>query len=125
MQIRKATKEDFPLIRKLIQLFPEKLLQDHLPQAEEFTVALEDDDIIGCCALEVYSKRLAEIRSLSVSPDHQGKGIATALIQACLDEAKEKNIYEVLTITGSLSLFEKQGFGAFNNEKYALLKILG
>lgn len=124
MQIRKATQEDFPKIQELIRLFPDKLLQDHLPEPEEFSVAIEDGAIVGCCALEVYSKRLAEIRSLSVHPDHQGKGIATKLIDTCLQEAKDKNIYEVLTITGSSSLFEKQGFGTFNNEKYALLKIL-
>jgi amino-acid N-acetyltransferase len=125
MQIRKATSADFPAIQELIKLFPDKLLQDHLPTPEEFTIAIEDNAIVGCCALEIYSKRLAEIRSLAVSPQHQGKGIATKLIDTCMQEAKDKNIYEVLTITGSSSLFEKLGFGTFNNEKYALLKILG
>jgi amino-acid N-acetyltransferase len=125
MQIRKATNNDFAAIRELIKKFPEKLLQDHLPQPEEFMVAVSDDKVVGCCALEVYSKRLAEIRSLAVSPHFQGQGIATKLIDACVQEAKEKQIYEVLTITGSSALFEKQGFGTFNNEKYALLKILG
>jgi amino-acid N-acetyltransferase len=125
MQIRKATAEDFSAIQELIQRFPEKLLQVHLPEPEEFSVAIEDNKIVGCCALEIYSKRLAEIRSLAVEPEYQGRGIATKLVEACLQEAKDKQIYEVLTITGSSSLFEKQGFGTFNNEKYALLKILG
>jgi N-acetylglutamate synthase-like GNAT family acetyltransferase len=57
-------------------------------------------------------------------PEFQGKGIATKLVEACLQEAKDKEIYEVLSITGSSSLFEKLGFGTFNNEKFALLKIL-
>ena len=125
MQIRKATAEDFPAVRTLIQMFPQQLLQDHLPEPEEFFVATVDENIVACCALEVYSKRLAEVRSLAVMPEHQGRGIATKLVEACLQEAKEKQIYEVLTITGSSALFEKQGFGTFNNEKYALLKILG
>jgi len=125
MQIRKAATEDFPVIQALIKLFPEKLLQEHLPEPEEFTVAVEDGKIVACCALEVYSKRLAEIRSLAVSPEFQGQGIATKLIEVCVQEANDKQIYEVLTITGSSTLFEKQGFGTFNNEKYALLKILG
>jgi len=125
MQIRKATSADFPAIVELINKFPEKLVQDYLPEPEEFTVADENDQIVGCCALEVYSKRLAEIRSLAVMPEHQGKGIASKLVASCLNEAKERGIFEVLTITGSSSLFEKQGFGTFNNEKYALFKILG
>lgn len=124
MQIRKATAEDFPAIRELIALFPDKLLQDHLPEPEEFFIALQEE-VIACCALEVYSKRLAEIRSLAVSPKHQGKGIASKLVEACLAEAKEIGVYEVLTVTGALPFFEKHGFGTFNNEKYALLKILG
>ena len=125
MLIRKATGDDFSAIRELIKQFPEKLLQEHLPEPEEFTIAEVDNQIVGCCALEIYSQRLAEIRSLAVSPEFQGQGIASKLIEASLQEAKEKQIYEVLTITGSSSLFEKQGFGTFNNEKYALLKILG
>lgn len=100
-------------------------MQIHLPKPEEFYVALEGDMIIACCALEIYSQRLAEIRSLAVAPEYQGRGIGKQLVAACLNEAKEKNIYEVLTITGSSALFEKQGFATFNNEKYALLKILG
>jgi amino-acid N-acetyltransferase len=125
MQIRKATADDFPSIVELIKQFPDKLMQDHLPKPEEFTVALENNRVVGCCALEVYSKRLAEIRSLAVAQEFQGNGVASTLIETCLTEAKEKNIYEVLTVTGSSALFEKQGFGTFNNEKYALLKILG
>jgi amino-acid N-acetyltransferase len=131
MQIRKATADDFSAIQELIAQFPDKLMQDHLPEAENFFIAIDDDpstgsgQVIGCCALEVYSKRLAEIRSLAVLPAHQGQGIASELVEACLAEAKEKSVYEVLSVTGALSFFEKKGFSTFNNEKYALLKILG
>jgi N-acetylglutamate synthase-like GNAT family acetyltransferase len=49
MQIRKATADDFPAIVELIKQFPDKLMQDHLPDPEEFTVAIEDGRVIGCC----------------------------------------------------------------------------
>ncbi|MDB5237932.1 MAG: GCN5-related N-acetyltransferase [Candidatus Kaiserbacteria bacterium] len=123
--IRKATAADFPAIQSIIARFPDTLIQVHLPEPEEFFVAEEEGTVIACCALEVYSKRLAEVRSLAVLPEHQGKGIATALVARCLEEAKALNVYEVLTITGATSLFEKQGFGAFNKEKFALIQILG
>lgn len=125
MEIRKATKVDWNLILELIEQYPEVLIQDHLPAPEEFFVAIEGGNIIGCCALEVYSTRLAEIRSLAVAKEHQGKGIGTSLIECCLQEAKAKKVYEVLTITSALPLFEKHGFGTFKNEKYALIKVLG
>lgn len=124
MEIRSATKEDRSLILALIQRYPEVLVQDHLPEPEEFFVAEEDGEVVGCCALEVYSKRLAEIRSLAVAKEYQGKGIGTALIEHCLEAAKAKGVYEILSITSAVPLFEKQGFGTFKNEKFALIKVL-
>lgn len=124
MIIRKATEADFPAIKAIIAQFPDTLMQMHLPRPDEFFTADENGTIIGCCALEIYSERLAEIRSLAVLREHQGKGIATALVEACVSEASEKNIYELLTITGANGLFEKQGFDTFKNEKYALIRIL-
>jgi amino-acid N-acetyltransferase len=125
MKIRKANGLDGAAIKKLIRAYPEKLVQAHLPRTGEFFVAIEDKKIIGCCALAVYSKRLAEIRSLAVSKDHQGKGIGGALVDACLKEAKRRKVYEVLSVTGAKELFEKHGFNTFNREKYAMIRVLG
>ena len=124
LEIRRASKEDWNAILSLVQLYPDVLVQEHLPEPDEFFVAEEDGVIIGCCALEVYSKRLAEIRSLAVAKEYQGKGIGTALIRRCLEAAKEQGVHEVLTITSALPFFEKRGFGTFRSEKYALLKTL-
>ena len=125
MDIRKASSKDILTIRKLVRAYPQKLLQDHLPPAHSFFVAIEGGRVVGCCALEIYSKRLAEVRTLAVAKEFQGRGIATALIARCLEEARKKKVYEVLSITGAVSLFEKNGFSTFNKEKYALLKVLG
>lgn len=124
MIIRKASARDWPSILELIKEHPDKLMQNHLPKPGEFFVAIEDGKIIGCCALEIYSKRLAEIRSLAIAGQFQGKGIATKLIETCLRLAKKRDVYEVLSITGASKLFRKNGFGTFNKEKYALIKIL-
>lgn len=126
MKIRKATGKDAKSVHKLIREHAEVLLQDHLPRTTEFFVAIDGKPsrIVGCCALVVYSKRLAEIRSLAVSKAFRGKGIATALIDACLALAEKKKVIEVLSITGARELFEKQGFGMLKKEKYALIKVL-
>lgn len=125
MTIRKAEPSDWAAILTLIRSFPDQLVQDHLPEPHEFFVAEEGGVIVGCCALEIYSQRLAEVRSLAVASAHQGKGIASALVEACVERAKEKEVYEVLSITGTPEFFEKRGFGTFHNEKYALIKVLG
>ncbi len=124
MTIRKATKRDWRSIKKLIAQYPDKLMQQHLPRPTNFFVAIIDRDVVGCIALDVYSKRLAEIRSLAVSTNHQKKGIATALIALAMETAKKKRIVEVLTITGTPDFFKKFGFEMFQTEKYALLQVL-
>ncbi len=124
MKIKKATAKDFAEIKKLIALYPDKLKQSSLPKVREFFVAVVSERIVGCCALEVYSKRLAEIRSLAVYPEFQKKGIGTALVKRCLAEAKNLDIEEVLTITGSKDFFANLGFDTFNREKFALLKTI-
>jgi amino-acid N-acetyltransferase len=125
MKVRKATERDWPAVLRLIRENPEHLMQDHLPRTSEFFVAVEDDVVLGCCALEVYSKRLAEIRSLAVAKQCQRSGIATQLVEKCMTLAKKKEIYEVLAITSALPFFEKHGFNTFQQEKYALFKVLG
>ena len=125
MKIRKATVRDKARILRLIREHPQQLMQHHIPKPADFFIAIEGDEVIGCCALEIYSKRLAEIRSLAVTKKSQGQGIATMLVEHCVALAKKKKVYEILTITGALPFFEKRGFNTFNKEKYALLKILG
>jgi len=124
VKIRPATIADWSGIKKLIKSYPEKVMQDHLPWPHEFFVAIEDKKIVGCAALEIYSKRLAEVRSLVVDEGYQRNGVGTVLVEACVAKAKKKKIHEVLAITGSLPLFEKQGFKLFKEEKYALIKVL-
>lgn len=128
MNIRSATPSDLPTINALIAAYPEQLVQDYLPDVEDFFVAEDPStgsgQVIGCCALQIYSQRLAEIRSLAVAKEHQGKGVGSALIEQCLAKAEARGIYEVLSITGAVALFEKQGFGTFKNEKYALIKLI-
>lgn len=124
IEIRKARKQDTPAIKRLIRAYPDQLMQTHLPHSSEFFVALLSDKIIACCALAVYSKRLAEVRSLAVAEAYKGNGVGPKLIEACLKKAREKKIHEVLAITGAVETFEKQGFASFKGEKIALLKVL-
>ena len=125
MKIRKATAKDWPTVLSLIRQHPQHLMQTHLPRTSEFFVAVEDGEILGCCALEIYSKRLAEVRSLAVTEQYRRSGIATLLVEKCTAHAKKKGIYELLAISGALPFFEKHGFSTFHEEKYALFRVLG
>ncbi|MBI5456291.1 GNAT family N-acetyltransferase [Candidatus Kaiserbacteria bacterium] len=122
--IRTAKESDWKEIRKLIRSFPKQLAQEHLPAAKDFFVAEIDGKIVGCCAVEIYSRKIAEVRSLAIKPGFRGRGIASALVKRCVAKAKAKGVLEVLAITGALEFFDKLGFKAFNREKFALFKVL-
>ncbi len=53
---------------------------------------------------------MSEIQCLAVSEQHQGKGIGSALVQACLELAKQKGIVEVMAISSSDAFLQKLGF---------------
>jgi len=73
-------------------------------------IALHDTKIIGFSALEIYSPKLAEIRSLAVQDEYRGRGIGRMLVQACVELARDKNILEVMAVTSSEDFFQTCGF---------------
>ncbi len=66
--------------------------------------------IVGGVCLEIYSKKMAEIRSLAVDPKHLGAGIGAALVAKCIENAKKKKILEVMAISSQEKFFQKLGF---------------
>jgi N-acetylglutamate synthase-like GNAT family acetyltransferase len=125
-QVRKATLADMPGIQQLINANLDKLLprpDDELRELIEddlWWVIDEAGEIVGCCCLEVYSRKIAELRSLAVSEDSRGHGYGKQLVQVAVAEADRRNIKQVLVVTSTLQFFEAAGFGACLNEKYAL-----
>jgi len=107
-------------IRNLIRLFPQQLVQQNLPHVTSFFVGVAGDRIIGCCALQIYSKRMAEVRSLAVHPDFQDRGVASRLVQQCIKRAKERGVRELFAVTSQTSFFGRQGFATFRREKIAM-----
>jgi amino-acid N-acetyltransferase len=109
-----------PGIRSLIRLYPQQLVQENLPRVMSFFVASSGDRLVGCCALQIYSKRIAEVRSLSVHPDFQDLGVASQLVQSCIKRARDRGTREVFAVTSQTSLFGRLGFATFRREKTAM-----
>ena len=125
MEIRGARKGDMAAIRGLIRLFPQQLVQRNLPRVASFFVAYLGGTLIGCCALQVYSKRLAEVRSLAVHPDFQDRGVASKLVACCTKRARVRGIREVFAVTSQTAFFERLGFATFRRERTAMFLELG
>ena len=107
-------------IRDLIRLFPRQLVQESLPRVSSFFVASSGGRLVGCCALQIYSKRIAEVRSLSVHPDFQDRGVASKLVHCCIQRARERGVKELFAVTSQTSFFGRLGFATFRREKTAM-----
>ena len=59
----------------------------------------KNTEIVGFAALEIYSSKLGEIRSLAVDARLQGKGVGRQLVAACVARAKELDVLEVMAIS--------------------------
>jgi len=88
--IRRARPGESEAIARFIRPFVEdgKLLDRTYEELEHWIdnlfIADREGEIVGCAALEVYSRKLAEIRSLAVAPSVQGTGVGKQLVNACV-----------------------------------------
>lgn len=125
--VRPAEVSDLPELEQLIadfvrtnRLLPRTYdeLQDLIPFG---FVATLDGRLVGFAALEIYSSKLAEIRSLAVVPELQGKGLGKKLVQECIQLAQNRNVLEVMAITSADDFFRSCGFDfTLPGEKKAL-----
>jgi N-acetylglutamate synthase-like GNAT family acetyltransferase len=125
--VRPARGPDIRPLAELIAPFVEQ--RKLLPRAVDelalllpnYFVAEAQGKLIGCAALEVYSSKLAELRSLVVIPGYQGHGVGKLLVEACVNRAREERILEVMAITSSEEFFQSCGFDfTLPGEKKAL-----
>jgi amino-acid N-acetyltransferase len=84
-------------------------------------VAEAEGKLVGFTALEIYSPKLAEIRSLAVGEGQQRLGLGKQLVAACVELARKRNILEVMVVTSSEEFFQSCGFDfTLPGEKKAL-----
>ena len=65
----------------------------------------EGDELVGCAALKDLGDGHAELKSMRVATGHQGKGIASTLLQHLLTEARTMGFTRISLETGSMEFF--------------------
>ncbi|MFO0870181.1 MAG: GNAT family N-acetyltransferase [Pirellulales bacterium] len=125
--IRPVSYDDLTNILALIDPFVEQDVL--LPRSEGELIELlatsfvadDQGEIVGYVSLEIYSIKLAEVRSLAVARPYQRHGIGQHLVAACVDLARRKGIIEVMAITSNEDFFRLCGFDfTLPGEKKAL-----
>lgn len=115
--IRNATMSDVPEIHRLITHhaeFNRMLFRSHADLYEhlrDFIVFVDESDrVLGCAALELVWRDLAEIKSLAVDEESRGRGIGRQLVDAAIQEARRLGLTRIFALTREQTFFEKMAF---------------
>ncbi|NCC30945.1 MAG: N-acetyltransferase [Chloroflexia bacterium] len=114
--IRRARVSDIPRLYEMINYYA--LRGDMLPKTldqlynrvRSFNVAEADGEVVGCAALNITWADLAEVVSLTVHPDFQGRGLGRYLVEPLFDEARELGIPTIFALTLQVGFFSRLGF---------------
>lgn len=98
MIIKKAERQDFASVRKLLaesDLYHADITGE---PGQKFLIAWEAGNLIGSVALEVAGE-VALLRSLAVKPEYRRKGVATKLVGAIESHAKSQHLKGLYLLT--------------------------
>jgi amino-acid N-acetyltransferase len=116
VHIREATTNDIPVIRQMVDEYTldgrllAKAMVNLYEDVQEFLVAEQGGEVIGCGALHVMWEDLAEVRTLAVNPDHLRQGVGSRILEGLIQQARKLGIERVFCLTFETTFFAKHGF---------------
>jgi len=117
--VRKAVTRDVKAVHQILTRFaqqdlllPRSLSELYTHLRDHFVLECpgDENEIVGLCGLGICWEDLAEIKSLAVREEHQGKGCGTRLVEACLEEARALGLRKVFALTYVPAYFKSLGF---------------
>ncbi len=116
VEIRAAKSTDVKGIRKLIDTYaPQRRLLSKetvtlYESVQEFTVAVDNGEVIGCGALHVLWEDLAEVRTVAVAEKYRGQGIGHRILDAIIERGREIGVNRIFCLTFETDFFGRHGF---------------
>ncbi|MFC2638450.1 N-acetyltransferase [Mitsuokella sp. oral taxon 131] len=124
MEYRKATFQDVEAIIELVNAYAadgvmlarsRNTLYETL---RDMIVAVTDEGkLVGVGGLHVIWDRLAEIRTLAVSPDMTRQGIGAEIVRRLIEEGDALGVEKYFTLTYKPGFFQTMGFQAITKEE--------
>jgi amino-acid N-acetyltransferase len=116
IEVRPARTSDIKAIHKLIVDFASggRMLQKETvtlyESVQEFMVAVEDGQVVGCGALHVLWEDLAEVRSVAITETLRGNGIGNQILERIIERARELGLSRIFCLTFETKFFGRHGF---------------
>ena len=116
IEIRAAKSTDVKGIRKLIDTYaPQRRLLSKetvtlYESVQEFTVAVENGEVVGCGALHVLWEDLAEVRTVAIAEHLRRQGVGHLILEAIIERAREIGVRRVFCLTFETGFFGRHGF---------------
>lgn len=127
VQIRAGRADDAEAVHALVRPYVERELLldrsvDEINALTRHSVTAEvDGRVIGFAAVEIYSKKLAEIQCLAVAQEYHARGIGKRLVAGCVAVAAEHDVLELMAISSSEKFLQECGFDySLSGQKRAL-----
>ena len=107
-------------IKKYFKVEPQDVamlnnVEDFLAKGAAVYFAVEDDQVIATCMVTPVEEQVWEICKLATDEGHRGKGAGSAVLEACIDYAKEHNAKKLVIVSNTvlsaaMRLYAKFGF---------------
>lgn len=116
IEVRAAKTSDIKGIRKLIDLYaPQRRILSKetvtlYESVQEFVVAVDGDQVVGCGALHVLWEDVAEVRTVAVAENLRGKGVGHQLLEKLIERAKIVGVKKLFCLTFETEFFGRHGF---------------
>jgi amino-acid N-acetyltransferase len=114
--VRPAKTSDVKGIRKLIDTYaPQRRILSKetvtlYESVQEFVVAVDGDNVVGCGALHVLWEDVAEVRTVAVIEDLRGKGVGHQILELLISRAEAVGVKKLFCLTFETEFFGRHGF---------------
>lgn len=114
--LRPGRRSDVPALYELIRHYSDRnillprTVADLRRRIADFRLLLYNNQLVACGMLQIYTKTVAELRSLAVSNDWRGAGLGRQIVEALLAEARSRGLEMVFAFTNTPAFFSRVGF---------------
>ena len=114
--VRPAKTSDVKGIRKLIDTYaPQRRILSKetvtlYESVQEFVVAVDGDEVVGCGALHVLWEDVAEVRTVAVNENLRGKGVGHQILELLISRAEAVGVKKLFCLTFETEFFGRHGF---------------